>query len=361
MIGLKRIEDRNLPTRRVNEGRRRMSEGRALSHATGWDVAFHLACLPISISLLFFSSVANADDELLNQSALKQSALKQSVPTKTSLVTLTKMDLDRWMVVLCSLGGDEEHEKRLTEAVKQVHSSAGPVFGVQPEHIRVLLSSKEMAKTIPDSKPCNRKSMAELSADLAAASDNQSQYLFFVLGHSHLEGRSCQFNIDGPDIDQLDFAKLFGSLPGKEQIHWIGLPASGYWIKPLSGPNRIIISATEPALEITATEMPYALGAILAGTAEHSGLSDIDGDGSLTLMDLYLSVNIEIHQSFVTQDYVPTEHAQLDDNGDGRGSELQEPFLPRKEGDRPARKFTRKFLDGDQARKFLLRAILARD
>ena len=113
-------------------------------------------------------------------------------------------------------------------------------------------------------------------------------------------------------------------------------------------------------MEITATEMPYALGAILAGTAEHSSLSDIDGDGMLTLMDLYLSVIIEVHQSFVTQDYVPTEHAQLDDNADGRGSELQEPFLPKKEGDRPVRRFTRKFLDGDQARKFLLRSIPAK-
>ena len=306
--------------------------------------------LLVPISFLLHLIPAIADDNVSKPSESKPPIL----------ASLPKMDPSRWMVVLCSLGGDEEHEQRLTEAVKQVYSSAGPVFSVQPEHIRVLLSSKEMAKTIPDSKPCNRTSMAELAADLASASDSQSKYLFFVLGHSHLEGRNCQFNIDGPDIDQFDYAKLFGSLPGKEQIHWIGLPASGYWIKPLSGVNRMIISATEPAMEITATEMPYALGAILAGTAEHSSLSDIDGDGMLTLMDLYLSVNIEVHQSFVTQDYVPTEHAQLDDNADGRGSELQEPFLPRKEGDRPVRRFARKFLDGDQARKFLLRSIPAK-
>lgn len=107
-------------------------------------------------------------------------------------------------------------------------------------------------------------------------------------------------------------------------------------------------------MEITATEMPYALGAILSGTGEHAKLADIDGDGQLTLMDLYLSVNIEVHQRFVTQDYLPTEHAQLDDNGDGRGAELQEPFLPRKESDPPLRKTVRKILDGDRARKFLL-------
>ena len=305
-----------------------------------------LAFLLASSACPFYGIAVIADD---NNATSKQSESKAS-----TLVTLPKVDSNRWMVVLCSLGGDEEHEKRLTEAVKQVLSSAGPVFGVQPDHIRVLLSSKEMAKTSPSSKPCNRTSMAELAAELTVASDNQSQHLFFVLGHSHLEGRSCQFNIEGPDIDQLDYAKLFGSLPGKEQFHWIGLPASGYWIKPLTGANRTIISATEPDLEITATQMPYALGAILAGKAEHAKLDDVDGDGRLTLLDLYLSVNIEVHQSFVTQDYLPTEHAQLDDNGDGRGTELQQLYLPKKEGDPPVRKTIRKILDGNQACGLLL-------
>jgi hypothetical protein len=34
---------------------------------------------------------------------------------------------------------------------------------------------------------------------------------------------------------------------------------------------------------------------------------------------------------------VPTEHAQLDDNGDGRGSELQEFYLPPELGGRPGK------------------------
>jgi hypothetical protein len=271
------------------------------------------------------------------------------------VVTMPGADPNRWMIVLCSLGGDEEHEERLTEAVNRVVASAEPVFGVQPDHMRVLISGAEMAKKVAGAKACDRGSIAELATELAKSTDSQSQLFFFVLGHSHLEGRKCQFNISGPDIDQLDYASLFASLPGKEQIHWIGLPASGYWIKPLSGANRTILVATEPDMEITATEMPYALGAVLAGTAEHSALEDIDGDGKLTLMDLYLAVNIEVHQSFVTQDYLPTEHAQLDDNGDGRGTEVQEPFLPRKEGDPPARKSIRKISDGDLTRSCLLR------
>ena len=306
-----------------------------------------LAILLAGCSILLPSSSIFAEDD---NAASKPPEVEPSI-----VVTMPNADPNRWMIVFCSLGGDEEHEERLTEAVKQVVASAEPVFGVQPEHMRVLISGAEMAKKVAGAKQCDRSSLSELATELMTSTNSQSQLFFFVLGHSHLEGRKCQFNISGPDIDQLDYASLFASLPGKEQVHWIGLPASGYWIKPLSGANRTIIVATEPDMEITATEMPYALGAVLAGTSEHSALEDIDGDGKITLMDLYLAVNIEVHQSFVTQDYLPTEHAQLDDNGDGRGTELQEPFLPRKEGDPPARKSVRKISDGDLTRSCLLR------
>jgi len=281
-------------------------------------------------------------------------SVAKTEPTPSSVIALQNADPNRWMVVLCSLGGDEEHEEKLTTAVEQLVSSAGPVFGVKPEHVRIMLSSSKMTKKTAGSKPCDQGSLTELAADLIASSDSQSQYFFFLLGHSHLEGRSCQFNIAGPDVDQMDYAKLFGKLPGKEQVHWIGLPASGYWIKPLTDANHTIITATEADNEITATEMPFALGGILAGTAEHAKLEDIDKDGRLTLLDLYLAVNIEVHQSFVTQDYLPTEHAQLDDNGDGRGTELQEPYLPKKEGEPAKKKTNQKVLDGDQAKRILL-------
>jgi len=259
---------------------------------------------------------------------------------------------NRWLVILCSLSGDEEHERKLNQSVKQIVASAEPVFSVPPTRLRVLVGSSETASTIPDAKPCSRGSISDLFSELITKSDVDSEYLFFIIGHAHLDGKNSQFNIDGPDIDQFEYAKLVEKLPGKNQLHWIGLPASGFWIRPLSNPNRTIITATEPDLELTATEMPYALGDILSGTASHSKLEDIDGDGQVTLLDLYLAVNIEVHQRFVSEEYLPTEHAQLDDNGDGRGSELQEPFLPRAEGDPPLRKSVRKVTDGDLARRF---------
>jgi hypothetical protein len=269
-------------------------------------------------------------------------------------------DPNRWLVVICTLPGDEEFEGLLSKSVKQIVDSASPVLGVGSGHVRVHLSSQKMAESLPGSKPCNRDALSQLSIELKKQLDADSRCFFVVLGHAFLDGRSSQLNIDGSDLDQQEYAKLFADMPGAGHVHWIAIPTSGYWIKPLSRKGTVVITATEADLEFTATEMPYALGAILAGEAENAKLEDIDKDGQLSLLDLYLAVSIEVQQRFVKEDFLQTEHSMLDDNGDGRGSELQEPYLPVKEEEQdkkpPPRKMKRNYKDGDVARTVLLSA-----
>jgi hypothetical protein len=77
--------------------------------------------------------------------------------------------------------------------------------------------------------------------------------------------------------------------------------------------------------------MPYALADLLADEGESAKFEDVDQDGALTLLDLYLVVNLEIHARFESMERLQTEHARLEDNGDGRGSEVQLPYMPVKE------------------------------
>ncbi|MDX1930341.1 MAG: hypothetical protein SFV81_27700, partial [Pirellulaceae bacterium] len=88
--------------------------------------------------------------------------------------------------------------------------------------------------------------------------------------------------------------------------------------------------------EFTGTEMPYALANVLSGNSEQA-LDDIDQDGQLSLLDLYLSTCLEVHTVFKDLEKLQTEHALLDDNGDGIAREVQQPYLPIEtpEGDVP--------------------------
>jgi hypothetical protein len=159
-----------------------------------------------------------------------------------------------------------------------------------------------------------------------AAQQDETWVIF--LGHAHLYGNRSQFNIQDRDIDQNEFAKLASELTQQRQIFILTMPVSGFWMKPLAKPNRVVITATEPALEFTGTEMPYVIANILAGVGEHQNVQDLDGDGIVSLLDFYLAVNLEIEATFRTMERLQTEHAQLDDNGDGKGSEIQSAYLP---------------------------------
>ncbi len=138
------------------------------------------------------------------------------------------------------------------------------------------------------------------------------------------------------DFDQRQFATWAKTLACREQVFWVTMPVSGFWVKPLSGRSRVVIAATEADLEFTGTELPYALADVLAGEEQEQALDDIDQDGFLSLLDLYLATNLEITGRFRATQRLQTEHAQLDDNGDGRGSEVQQPYLPVDENEEPA-------------------------
>ena len=166
-----------------------------------------------------------------------------------------------------------------------------------------------------------------------------------VVGHAHFDGRQAFLNLPGPDIDVEQFGKLFAGVVGREQVFWITTPVSGYAIKYLSQKNRVVITATEADREVNETIYPVVLADVLSspppreefdrdpGTIRRM-VADGARDGRITLFDLYLTVSREVLRRYAEEKNIPTEHAQLDDNGDGRGSEVQLDYLEEELGGR---------------------------
>ncbi|XZE19580.1 hypothetical protein SH449x_004904 [Pirellulaceae bacterium SH449] len=239
---------------------------------------------------------------------------------------------NRWLLLCCGLSGDAIHQAQFESAVENILTHAETVLKIPSTNTRALLGSDEMIAKVqalaPQTGLCTAQNIESAISWLQENAGADQEAWIILLGHAHHYGKLSQFNIPGPDIDQDQFAVLANQLTAGRQVILQTTPVSGFWIRPLSAKNRVIITATEPAMEFTATEMPYALGDVLAGKAQHQNLEDIDGDGNVTLLDLYLAINLEIEGRFRTLDRLQTEHAQLDDNGDGKGSELQTPYLP---------------------------------
>jgi hypothetical protein len=155
-------------------------------------------------------------------------------------------------------------------------------------------------------------------------------------------------------MQQIELGKLLAGLKCREQVFFMTTSASGFFLKPLAQSGRIVIAATEPDLEVNETIFPHKLALALSAPPPYEEF-DIDRDGRMTLLDLYLWTAKATAQEYVTGELLATEHAQIDDNADGRGTELQAQFLPEELGGKlPAGKDPPLVKSGDGA---LARAI----
>lgn len=133
------------------------------------------------------------------------------------------------------------------------------------------------------------------------------------IGHGSFDGRSAKFNLRGPDIDATELAELIK--PFHRRLIILNLfSASGPFIEPLAGKDRVVVSASRGG------ERNYSrLGEKLANSLD-SADADLDLDGSLSLLEAVLHASAATQAFYDDAQRVAAEHAVIDDNGDGRGT-----------------------------------------
>jgi hypothetical protein len=242
----------------------------------------------------------------------------------------------RRALVICGLPGDANHRKLFGDSLELLYSGLAS-HGFAAENVHVLWGDEPNDKDGPGIKASraisSRENIAKGVADLQAAIGPDDALWVIVLGHAHYDGRYSWLNIPGDDMHQLDFGRLFEGVRCREQVFFITTSVSGYYLKPLAMPGRIVVTATEPDLEVNETLYPHKLARALSGAISY-GEMETDRDGRLTLLDLYLWVAKDTAQEYAGGMLISTEHALIDDNGDGRGSEVQIDYLSEELGGR---------------------------
>jgi hypothetical protein len=243
----------------------------------------------------------------------------------------------RRALVICGLAGDADHRTLYAGTLERIYAGLTQHHGFAAEHVAVLWGDEQQDTDGPAVKASRgvstREAIVQTVEQLAASVGEGDALWVFVLGHGHYDGRYSWLNVAGDDLHQLDFAKLFAGIRCREQVFFLTQSASGFYLKALAQPGRVVVAATEPDLEVNETIFAHKLAQGLAEPPVYREL-DIDGDGSLSLLDLYLWSARETAQEYVTGDLLTTEHAQLDDSGDGRGTEIQADYLSEELGGR---------------------------
>ncbi len=138
-------------------------------------------------------------------------------------------------------------------------------------------------------------------------------WLVFI-GHGTFDGRTAKFNLRGPDISAADLAAALK--PCQRPLAVIQCAsASGPFLNALSAPGRVIVTATRSGYEVNATRFGGYLARAIADPA-----ADLDKDGQTSLLEAFLAASRQVAQFYKEQGRLMTEHALLDDNGDGLGT-----------------------------------------
>jgi len=242
----------------------------------------------------------------------------------------------RIAVIIVGHPGDSDHAALFKSSLEKIRTGLESHYGFHADDIHVF-SGEPDEENSPDAatpdKPATRDSIAAELLTLKTGISADDSVFVIVMGHTHFENNLAWLNLPGPDLQQKEFAELFQGFQAKEQVFIITIPCSGYYIRNLSGPGRYIISATEADLEVNETLSPHALADLIS--AEPNPEWDLDKDQKFSLFEFYIALCQNVATRYSDETLIATEHGLLDDNGDGRGTELQMHFLSEEQGGLP--------------------------
>ena len=214
-----------------------------------------------------------------------------SAQTNTGLPTV---------IVLVGAAGEEDFGKVFIEAAASWEKATGKAGG-------------KFVSIGTESKATN--DLHEFRAALERESKNTVDDLWIAMvGHGTFDGRESKFNLHGPDLSATEFSNLLATV--RRPVAVVnGASSSAPFIKALSGTNRIIVTATRSGAEENFTRFgKYASEAIADPEA------DLDKDGQTSLLEAFLMASRRVTEFYKNEGRLATEHALIDDNGDGFGT-----------------------------------------
>lgn len=134
-----------------------------------------------------------------------------------------------------------------------------------------------------------------------------------LIGHGTHDGKEAKFNLRGPDVSDAELAEWLKHC--RRPLAVINCAsASAPFLNKLSGPGRVIITATRSGAEVNFARFGDHLSASIVDPA-----ADLDKDGQTSLLEAFLAASHRVQEFYKQDGRLPTEHALLDDNGDKLG------------------------------------------
>lgn len=218
------------------------------------------------------------------------------------------------LLLIAGLGGEPQYADAFHAWLSRFADAATEKYGIPPERIAYLSASPDLDPARISARSTAENIQAAL-AQIASATTSADQLVVFLAGHGTFRGGEARFNLPGPDLSPEDFAMLLEPMSDRSIVFVNSASASGPFLKALSGPNRTVVTATRTGRERNFTRFGLHFADAFAGAG-----ADADKDGRVSVLEAFGYAAREVEREYEGENQLLTEHAVLDDNGDGQGS-----------------------------------------
>jgi hypothetical protein len=205
------------------------------------------------------------------------------------------------LLVVTGVPGDEEHAAKFEKWAKTFIEAAKKNENVPDANITLL-----------GDRRATREGVQKAFADLDTRVKANDAVIVLLIGHGSFNGTDAAFNLPGPDLTVTEWSKLLATLPSRRVAFIDTSSSSGAFLPAIASPGRVIVTATKTGGERNETEFPQYFVEAFADPA-----ADRDRNGHVSVLEAYEYAKTKVVAAFQQRGSLLTEHATIDDGGDG--------------------------------------------
>ena len=243
------------------------------------------------------------------------------------------------ILVITGLSGDPAYAEEFHQWATTLIDAAIDRYELPAENV-IYLAEKIDLDPVRIGDRSTRENVERAFATIAERAQPNDHVLVLLIGHGTYSNGESRFNLPGRDLTAQDYARLLEPL-GSQQVAFVNAAtASGGFIEALSGEGRTVVTATRSGGQWVSTVFGgYFVEAFADGEEE----SDQNKDGRVSVLEAFEYAVAQVARVYESDGRLQTEHALLDDNGDGEGTQEPDPL-------------TRTATDGAMARAMFISA-----
>ncbi len=219
-----------------------------------------------------------------------------------------------YLVIISGLGGEERYRERFHQWSLAMREAALTDAAVPEDNVFYLAEKVELSPELVHAKSTKDNVIAIFEKIQTRVRPGDQLYVLLI-GHGSFRSEQSRFNLPGPDLTAEDFAAILKPFGGQQIVFVNTSSASGNFLPILSGPNRIVATATKSGYERNESQFGQYFVEAYSGDG-----ADTDKNERVSVLEAYTYARIRVKGYYDEENMLQTEHSILDGNGDGEGA-----------------------------------------